>query len=218
MGLFAAKSLNMLPSNFITTWGMQFGVGIEGVLLSIGLGDKINEIKREQIRAQQLLLNTKNTMVESFSRFVPKQFLTYLQKDTIEDIELGDATSYKMTVLFSDIRNFTTLSETMTADENFKFLNSYLKRMEPIIQNHEGFVDKFIGDAIMALFPNNAQEALISSIEIQEELRNYNAERQNFGFSNLSIGIGLNSGELMLGTVGSDKRLDTTVIGDALTP
>ncbi len=216
MGLFAAKSLNLLPSNFITTWGMQFGVGIEGVLLSIGLGDKINEIKREQIRAQEFLLNTKNAMVESFSRFVPKQFLTYLQKETIEDIELGDATSYKMTVLFSDIRNFTTLSETMTADENFKFLNSYLKRIEPIIQNHEGFVDKFIGDAIMALFPNNAQEALISSIEIQEELRNYNAERQNFGFSNLSIGIGLNSGELMLGTVGSDKRLDTTVIGDTV--
>lgn len=216
MGLFAAKSLNLVPNNLITIWGMQFGVGIEGLLLSIGLGDKINEMKREQLRAQQLLLDTKITMLESFSRFVPKQFLTFLQKESIEDIELGDATSYKMTVLFSDIRDFTNLSETMTADENFKFLNSYLKRMEPIIQSHAGFVDKFIGDAIMALFPDNAQEALLSAVEIQKELKIYNSERELHGYADLSIGIGLNSGELMLGTVGSEKRLDTTVIGDTV--
>ena len=179
-----------------------------------GLSDKLTSINDHLARLNGSVAKHELKITEN----LPHSVVHCVQKDTIEDIELGDATSYKMTVLFSDIRNFTTLSETMTADENFKFLNSYLKRMEPIIQNHEGFVDKFIGDAIMALFPNNAQEALISSIEIQEELRNYNAERQNFGFSNLSIGIGLNSGELMLGTVGSDKRLDTTVIGDALTP
>ena len=89
---------------------------------------------------------------EASSRFVPSQFLQFLEKESIVDIKLGDSVQKEMSVLFSDIRDFTTLSESMTPEDNFKFINAYLSRMEPAIVAHQGFIDKYIGDAIMALF------------------------------------------------------------------
>jgi len=85
----------------------------------------------------------------SFERFVPSKFIDLLDKQNVSEVRLGDSKLKNMSVLFTDIRSFTNLSEKMTPEENFKFLNSYLKRMEPIITNQKGFVDKFIGDAIM---------------------------------------------------------------------
>ncbi|MDP6112470.1 MAG: FHA domain-containing protein, partial [Planctomycetota bacterium] len=83
----------------------------------------------------------------SYERFVPKQFLSYLEKENIVDVGLGDNVETEMTVLFSDIRDFTSLSEKMTPEENFEFVNAYLSRMGPMINKHNGFIDKYIGDA-----------------------------------------------------------------------
>lgn len=91
--------------------------------------------------------------VESFSRFVPKEFLHHLGRKDITEVKLGDQTLKKMAILFSDIRSFTSLSEKMTPQENFNFLNSYLKRMDPFIWNHGGFIDKYIGDSNYGSFP-----------------------------------------------------------------
>ena len=88
----------------------------------------------------------------AFARFVPVDFLRHLGKEAIEEIDLGDVSRKELSVLFSDIRNFTGLSETMTAEENFRFLNTYLTYIGPTIENHGGFIDKYVGDAIMALF------------------------------------------------------------------
>ncbi len=215
-GIFAAKSLGLLPNSFLTKWGMQIGVALEVTLLSLGLGDRINQLKKDKELAQKVLLETKNNMLESFSRFVPRQFLKFLERESVEDVRLGDAASYEMTVLFSDIRKFTDMSENMTPDESFFFLNSLFKRMEPIIQENNGFVDKYIGDAVMALFPESPEDAIKASLEIKEKLVTYNEHRSNSGYIPIDIGLGIHSGNLILGTVGSSQRIDTTVIGDTV--
>jgi len=154
--------------------------------------------------------------VRAYERFVPQQFLHLLNIDSIIDVKLGDQTERKMTILFSDIRDFTTLSESMTPRENFNFINSYLSRVEPVIEQHRGFIDKYIGDAIMALFPANADDALSGAIAMLGQLLNYNQDRKKSGYSFVRIGIGLNAGMVMLGTIGGDKRMDGTVISDAV--
>jgi class 3 adenylate cyclase len=90
----------------------------------------------------------------AYGRFVPHEFLRFLGHKSIVDVHLGDQVQKEMSILFADIRNFTTLSEGMSPKENFDFLNSYLKRVGPVIRNHNGFIDKYIGDAVMALFPD----------------------------------------------------------------
>ena len=152
----------------------------------------------------------------AYERFVPAQFLSFLEKESIVDVVLGDQVEREMTVLFSDIRDFTTLSEQMTPEENFAFINEYLGYMEPQIRSRGGFVDKYIGDAIMALFPDSADSALQGAIAMLEELKKYNQIRQTRNQKPLQIGIGLHTGSLILGTVGGFGRMDGTAIGDAV--
>jgi class 3 adenylate cyclase/CheY-like chemotaxis protein len=152
----------------------------------------------------------------AYSRFVPKQFLQLLKKDSIVDVKLGDNTLKEMSVLFSDIRSFTTISEKMTPEENFKFINSYLSRMEPVIMANSGFIDKYIGDSIMALFSGSADDAIQAGIAMLHTLVEYNQHRASVGYPPIKIGIGINTGSLMLGTVGGINRMDGTVISDAV--
>ncbi|MEQ8973940.1 MAG: AAA family ATPase [Coleofasciculus sp. C1-SOL-03] len=153
---------------------------------------------------------------QAYERFVPRQFLQFLNKDSIVDVQFGDNVQQKMSILFSDIRSFTTLSETMTPEDNFKFINAYLSRMEPAITDHNGFIDKYIGDAIMALFSGQADDAVKAGIAMLHQLRIYNQHRQNSGYPPIRIGIGINTGGLMLGTIGGVSRMDSTVISDAV--
>jgi two-component system sensor histidine kinase ChiS len=106
----------------------------------------------------------------------------------------------------------------MTPEDNFKFINSFLSYMEPAIIDHEGFIDKYIGDAIMALFGSSASadQAVKAGITMLQRLVEYNAHRVTKGYVPIQIGIGINTGLLMLGTVGSHQRMDGTVISDAV--
>jgi len=108
------------------------------------------------------------------------------------------------------------LSERMTPEDNFKFINSYLSRMEPVINQNHGFIDKYIGDAIMALFSGEADNAVQAGIAMLNQLFEYNQNRANLGYAPIQIGIGINTGSLMLGTVGGQNRMDSTVISDAV--
>jgi hemerythrin len=157
-----------------------------------------------------------NRIVEAYGRFVPRQFLKLLGKDDISKLRLGDQVEKNMTILFSDIRDFTALSENMSPQETFSFLNTYLGRMEPVINSCHGIIDKFIGDAIMALFPSSADDALQSSIAMLGCLDQYNHEYTADSGKPVQIGIGLNTGLAMLGTVGGVERMETTVISDAV--
>lgn len=150
------------------------------------------------------------------ARFVPREFLKFLKRESIVDARLGDAVQAEMTIMFADIRSFTSLSESMSPQENFEFLNSYLSRVGPVIRQYDGFIDKYIGDGIMALFPNSAEDAVQAAIEMQQQVKIYNKHRENSGYKPISIGIGLHTGSLMLGTIGEAERMESTVISDAV--
>lgn len=168
--------------------------------------------------AEPVLSDYVDQVSVALTRFVPKEFLAILDKDDASMLKLGDHIKKDMTIFFSDIRSFTTLSEGLTPEENFKFINSYLARVVPVVNAHGGFVDKYIGDAIMALFPsdNGADEAVLASIEMQKRIVEYNGHRANCGYRPLSMGIGLHTGTLMLGVVGVEDRMQSTVISDAV--
>lgn len=171
----------------------------------------------EEALAHQIeLSNNQIAVTKAYSRFVPSEFLKLLGKESILDVQLGDQVEQEITVMFSDIRGFTSLSEKMSPQENFNFINSYLSQMSPVIQEYHGFIDKYIGDAIMALFPTNADEAVRASIAVLRRLSEYNQGRKRANYSPIQIGIGLNTGLLMLGTVGGQERMDGTVISDAV--
>ncbi len=153
---------------------------------------------------------------EAFARFVPRELLRFLGKDSVMDVRLGDQVQETMTILFSDIRNFTRMTESLTPRESFNLLNSYLARMGPSIRAHGGTVDKYIGDAIMALFPASPLKAVEGALAMRESLRDYNKGRERAGYQPLEMGIGLHTGPVMLGTIGEDQRMDGTVISDAV--
>jgi class 3 adenylate cyclase len=155
-------------------------------------------------------------MNKANARFVPRQFIEFLGKESIADVELGDQIQKEMTVLFTDIRDFSGISEQMTPKENFNFLNNYLGYMEPVIRNNNGFVDKFIGDAIMALFPDSTEDAINAAIEMRIKLIEFNHIISQFGQAPINSGIGIHTGTLMLGIVGGEGRMEGTVISDAV--
>ena len=153
---------------------------------------------------------------DSYGRFVPRQFLEQLGKQRIIDVALGDQVQRVMTVMFADIRGFTRLAETMTPKETFRFVNSYLSAMEPAITECKGVIDKYVGDAVMALFPQRPDDAIQAALDMFRRLEVFNEERALLGKSAVKIGIGIHTGMLMLGTIGARERMDTTVISDAV--
>jgi class 3 adenylate cyclase len=187
--------------------------------LRITVGQALRSfVQARELREQQASLEIANkelqTLIRAYDRFVPDEFLAYLGKTSITDVQLGDQVAQEMTILFSDIRDFTSLSEKMTPQENFNFINGYLSQMQPFISKYHGFIDKYIGDAIMALFPTHPNDALDAAIGMLTNLNDYNEGRPKR--ERIRIGIGLHTGATMLGTVGGENRMDSTVIGDAV--
>lgn len=160
---------------------------------------------------------------QTFQKFVPKQFVDHFAKHGIDTLELGRADEDEVAILFCDIRGFTGLSEQMKPQELMNFLNSYFLRMNDPIHQNGGFIDKFIGDAIMALFDHpggsgtdKATDAVNAALDLQSALKVYNYHRAKSGYEAIRVGVGVHFGPVILGTVGSDDRMDTTVIGDSV--
>ena len=174
--------------------------------------------KRPQVTEEPLLSDYVDQVSIALTRFIPKEFLQILEKPSVVDLQLGDHVKREMTIFFSDIRQFTSLAEDLTPEENFKFINSYLARIVPAITQYGGFVDKYMGDAVLALFPNEEgpDAAVRSAIAMQKIILEYNMHRANCNYRPLSMGIGLHTGTLMLGVVGVLDRMQNTVISDAV--
>jgi adenylate cyclase len=156
-----------------------------------------------------------------FEKFVPYQFLNRVITKGWEEVALGKGERDFITILFSDIRSFTEYSEEMEPEELFAFLNEYLSLMNHEIHENHGFIDKFIGDAIMALFDHpeandqvEAEMAIQAAIGMQETLKAFNQSREKSGHREIRTGIGIHSGQVMIGTIGSESRMDFTVLGD----
>ncbi len=156
----------------------------------------------------------KDRFLESASRFVPVQYLEFLEKPAITDVSLGDHVSAEMAVMFSDMRGFTTASEKMTPQENFDFVNEYLRLVSPVIQKHDGFIVKFLGDGMMAIFPYGVDDAVRAGIEKQEKVQAFNALLAARGFQPVSVGVGIHTGHMMVGMIGEERRMQGDAFSD----
>lgn len=167
----------------------------------------------ERVKERTAELASLNNIYE---RFVPREFIDLLQKNSILEINLGDQVSRNMTVMFADIRGWTTLLEKMTPEEAFSFINAYLRRVNPVIKDCNGFIDQYYGDGVMALFPGTPDDAVRAAVRMQEAVAEYNREREEAGFGPIGIGIGLHRADLMLGVIGSEDRMQGAVVADAV--
>ena len=172
---------------------------------------KVNEMGQ----SLETLFNEKDKAERFYYKFVPQKFKEYLGKENIAELSLGDASSRDLTVLFCDIRSFSINSEIMTAKENFAFVNTVYGKAGPVIRENNGFIDKYIGDAIMALF-ESADDAVKAGNEIYKAIVLDPTTAEELNVSSINIGIGLHSGMAMVGIVGESERLSGTVISDTV--
>ena len=170
-----------------------------------------NDLLEERVRARTREMAELNHIYE---RFVPREFIRLLKKQSIREIRLGDQIKQQMTVMFADVRGWTTLSETMSPQDNFSFINGYLRRVSPVIEKHHGFIDQYYGDGVMALFPDSPDDAVMAAIAMHGVVDEYNEERESHGLLPMGIGVGLHLGDLMLGIIGSEDRMQGAVVSD----
>jgi len=219
-------------SIFVTVIVVTFMVSPINVLVDIarkiGKGDL--EQKVEMKRKDELgeLGNTFNEMIKGLKDrdFIKDTFGRYVSKQVAEAIlngrlELGGERK-RATVLISDIRNFTAISEKFPPEEVVDFLNEYFSEMVSVVTKYEGTLDKFIGDALLAVFgapiahPDDAKRAVFVALEMQEKLKEFNKKRVKKGKSAIRIGIAVHTGNLVAGNIGSEVRMEYTVIGDTV--
>lgn len=176
-----------------------------------------NDYLTKPIAKDELLTRIKthiklSKISNAYARFVPQEYLELLHKDSILDVGLGDHVSREMAIMFSDIRDFTSLSERMTPQDNFRFVNSYLRTVSPVIRAHDGLIVKYLGDGLMAVFPNGADDAVRAGLAKIRQVQHYNQERQ--GTLPIAVGIGLHVGHMMVGIVGDADRMEGDVLSD----
>lgn len=177
----------------------------------------LQNLEMLQLLSAQIAISLENAYLYAASnRFSPEEFLQQLGRFSLTDVQLGDQVQKKLSVMFCDMRSFTALSEKMTPAQNFAFINTFLGYMEPIIRHHQGFIDKYIGDAIMALYGETADSAVDAGIDMVKGLEEFNQKCIRSNLPEVEIGIGINTGELMLGIIGTLHRTESSVIGDTV--
>ena len=221
--LFNFINLNESKISDAFTNVFPFSIAFCLVMLALSTGKRTNGLKVEKEKALQKNLDNQEQMLaeqkrvnQAISRFVPNEFLTALGKSNITEIALGDTVEKEVTVFFSDIRDYTSISEALSPEDNFKFVNAYNAQMGPIIQKNNGFVNQYLGDGIMAIFPKSSEDALRAAIAMQQTIRQFNAERIARGKRKIRVGMGLHSGSLIMGITGDENRMDATTISDSV--
>lgn len=149
-------------------------------------------------------------------RFVPYEFLQVLGRQTITDVQLGDQVQRELTVVFTDIRDYTGISEQLTPEENFDFVSAYSSEMGPIISRHRGFVNQYLGDGIMAIFMDSPEDALKACIDMQLAIMRIGEQTSFTGAKGLRVGMGIHLGNLIMGIIGDHRRTDAATISDTV--
>jgi PAS domain S-box-containing protein len=176
------------------------------------LAQSFNDMAGQLKESFEILESHKN----AFARFFPLEYLKFLQKQYVTHVHLGDHVSKEMAVMFSDIRSFTTLSESMTPQDTFSFVNAYLQRVGPAIRNHNGIIVKYLGDGLMAIFPNGADDAVRAGIAKLKRIRDYNQHRHTRGYQPIQAGIGIHLGHILVGMVGEENRMQGDALSDSV--
>lgn len=180
--------------------GIEYGV--------VSVFSDLTEIKKRQF------------LQDTLTRYVTRQVVDLILENP-ENIVL-DGEERQTTMLFSDIRGFTTLSEKMRPTDVVYMLREYFTLMVEAVFEFQGTIDKFIGDALMAIFgaptpqPNHAELAVLTALRMQESLKGFNARRMRKNAAPISVGIGIHTGNAVVGNIGSEQRLEYTAIGDAV--
>ena len=143
----------------------------------------------------------------SMRRFVPQDFIRLLGYERLSEVELGDSVVQNMSIVFADIKDFTSALERMQTNEVFEWLNRCYRILGPEIRKSGGFVDKYIGDAVMALFPRSPDDAVAAAVAMHRGLKEV---------SDFHLGTGIHFGQTMLGTLGEPERFEATVLSDAV--
>ena len=197
---YTAGSLKLL-----TTLALQSSSAIESSLL---YEKSIREAEEREAAMRRIF--------DATGKFVPYQFLKSLGHELITDVKLGDQVEKIVTVLFTDIRNYTSISEMMTPEETFGFICLFNASMGPIIRKNNGFINQYLGDSIMAIFTSNAGDALKAAIEIQKEMHGFNNIRKEKNKPTIQIGVGMHTGPLIMGITGDYDRMDACTISDTV--
>ncbi|MCF6223418.1 MAG: GAF domain-containing protein [Flavobacteriaceae bacterium] len=205
LGHSEEKEFTAAELKLLTTIALQSAVAIE----SANLYQKGLREAKEREKAIKIIH-------EASQKFVPNEFIKSLGKTKLTEVALGDLVEKNVTVMFMDIRGFTTLSEDLNPKDNFLFINSFNKRMGPIIRKNKGFIMQYLGDGFMALFPNGSQNALRASVEMLNKLKEFNNERIAKNRFPIKIGIGMQNGNLIMGITGDIERLDAAIISDTV--
>ncbi|MDZ4725892.1 MAG: 7TM diverse intracellular signaling domain-containing protein [Leptospira sp.] len=210
------RNFGILPYHFFTNYSLQFGSVFEAIFLSLSLADRINIIQKEKAALQIKSLEEQRSLTDSFSRFFPSQIIPLLNKSDVREVQLGDAVDGEVAVLFLDIRGFTSISEKLTPRLTFDFLNAFMRFTAPSIERKSGYIDKYIGDSIMAFFPKSSDNALSAANDMLIGLSEFNKKRIEAGETEIKIGIGIHYGKVLIGTIGQESRMDGTLIGDTV--
>ncbi|HNY13682.1 MAG TPA: adenylate/guanylate cyclase domain-containing protein, partial [Candidatus Wallbacteria bacterium] len=215
-GAFFLGSSVTRPIKALSNIARELSKGNTSVKIDDTRHDEIGELQKSFINFSKLF-NEREKMKSTFSRYISD----YIADEVLtENIGQTLADYRNVTILFSDIRGFTTVSETIEPKDLFNILNMYFDQMIDIVLKNRGVINKFIGDAMMVLYNaptlcENAEiMAIITGLEMNRNLRDFNNKfTKKYGIG-IEIGIGINSGQVIAGNIGSEKRMEYTVIGD----
>lgn len=205
LGHADAKEFKAAELKLLTTIALQSAVAIESAHLF-----------QKGLKAAQEREDAIKSIHQVSQKFVPTEFIKSLGKNRLTEVSLGDLAEKEVTVMFVDIREFTSISEGLSPKDNFLFINSFNKRMGPIIRKNDGFIMQYLGDGFMALFPTGSQNALRASVEMHRALEDYNQIRASKNRAAVRVGIGMQNGDLIMGITGDVERLDAAIISDTV--
>lgn len=152
----------------------------------------------------------------AYGRYLPGSFLKLLDKARVIDLRLGDITEKEVTIMFSDIRSYTNLSESMKPHDNFRFLVSYLGKIGDMLHQNTGFPVQYYGDGIMAMFHGDTDNAVQAAVDMHNKVAEYSKDRIVKDRRELHIGVGLHTGKIVMGIRGDARRWEGGIVGDSV--
>ena len=219
LGAFIVASMQVRPIHMLVSGVRAIGEGKLDQSIEIRRKDEIGDLT-DAFNDMAKGLQEREFIRQTFQKFVHKDVVNELLSKP-DMIKVGGERK-KASVIFTDIRGFTPLSESMKPEELIGLLNNYFGQLLPIIDKNGGVLDKFIGDAMMIVFgtpiekDDDALRAVKTGLEMQEKLNELNGQRESDGLPPVIMGIGINTGYVVAGNVGSEDRMEYTVLGDAV--